>query len=333
MQALWQQPGYRQLHSAPPSVFDTLEVFHRALAERYGPPVSLADYVRKAQLANYEMTRGIFEAYGARAGDEEPATGVIYWMLNNAWPSLNWHLYDWFLDPGGSYFGARKANEAVHVQYAYDSGEVIVVNRTAQPLPPATVVARTRLLDGTVDREIVRDLEVLEPKAAAAVFAIEPPREEVRTYFLELELGGEGVASRNVYWLSTVGDVLDWEATTWHYTPAKQFADLRWLAAVGPARVEVSTASVMQDGTLATRVHLRNASSKGTPAIGLHASVVRGPSSVPVAPILWSDNDLVLFAAQEQTIEATYSASILEGTRPFVCLDGFNLLEPVVIAG
>jgi exo-1,4-beta-D-glucosaminidase len=334
LQALWQQPAYRQLHAAPPSVFDNLEIFNRALSERYGVPTGLPDYVRKAQLANYEMTRAMFEAYGARAGDPEPATGVIYWMLNNAWPSLNWHLYDWFLDPAGSYFGARKANEAVHVQYAYDSGEVVVVNRAAQPLPPATVTARTRFLDGKVDAEIVKALEVVEPRTVVPVFAAPAPADATGTFFLELqlELGVMGVASRNVYWLSTSIDEVDWDAADWHYTPVKTFADLKGLAFVRPARVEVSAASTWKDGTVVTTVEVGNASADGSPAVGLHVSVVRGASSSPVAPVLWSDNDLVLFAGQLATIEASYASSALGRSEPFVRVDGFNLFGPSLIA-
>ena len=33
----------------------------------------------------------MFEAYGAQ---QVRPTGVIQWMLNNAWPSMIWHLYD-----------------------------------------------------------------------------------------------------------------------------------------------------------------------------------------------------------------------------------------------
>ena len=58
------------------------------------------------------------------------ATGVIQWMLNNAWPSFFWHLYDYYLVPGGGFFGARKANEPLHIQYRYDDGKVVVVNST-----------------------------------------------------------------------------------------------------------------------------------------------------------------------------------------------------------
>ena len=43
------------------------------------------------------------------------ATGVIQWMLNNAWPSMIWHLYDYYLRPGGGYYGTKKACEPLHV--------------------------------------------------------------------------------------------------------------------------------------------------------------------------------------------------------------------------
>ena len=48
--------------------------------------------------------------------------GTIYWMLNKGWPSLLWDLYNEDDDEAGSFFGAQKANAAVHVLYTYDTG-------------------------------------------------------------------------------------------------------------------------------------------------------------------------------------------------------------------
>ena len=94
MEHLWRQPSAKQFHAGPPSEFDNLEILHRALAARYGEPRSLRDFLAKAQLVSYEATRAQFEAYGSRTHRSEPATGVVYWMLNSAWPSLNWQLWD-----------------------------------------------------------------------------------------------------------------------------------------------------------------------------------------------------------------------------------------------
>ena len=85
----------------------------------------MEEFARKAQVMAYEAHRAMFEAFGR---NKYTSTGVIQWMLNNAWPSMIWHLYDWYLRPGGSYFGAKKANEPLHIQYSYDDGSVVVVN-------------------------------------------------------------------------------------------------------------------------------------------------------------------------------------------------------------
>ena len=69
----------------------------------------------------------MFEAYSK---NKYTSTGVIQWMLNNAWPSMIWHLYDYYLDAGGGYFGAKKACEPLHIQYSYDDRSIVVVNST-----------------------------------------------------------------------------------------------------------------------------------------------------------------------------------------------------------
>ena len=82
-------------------------------------------FLAKSQLAAYESHRAMFEAYG---GGKYNATGVIQWMLNSGLPQHIWHLFDWFLDGGGSYFGSQRALEPLHAQFdAYD-GTLRVVN-------------------------------------------------------------------------------------------------------------------------------------------------------------------------------------------------------------
>ena len=79
----------------------------------------------KAQVMAYDGERAMFEAYGRNKFD---STGIIQWMMNNAWPSMIWHLYDYYLRPGGGYFGAKKACEPLHIQYSYDNRSIEVVN-------------------------------------------------------------------------------------------------------------------------------------------------------------------------------------------------------------
>ena len=108
LEALWKYPEVRQYHaSAAWSEFAKIAPFDTALANRYGAPKSLEDYVAKSQLENYDNARAQFEAFNAKMNAAKPSTGVIYWMLNSAWPSLHWQLYDYFLNPAGAYFGAK----------------------------------------------------------------------------------------------------------------------------------------------------------------------------------------------------------------------------------
>jgi len=85
--------------------FKDIRHFTQALEARYGTAGGLEDYVRKAQALAYDGQRAMFEAYGR---NKYRSTGIIQWMLNNAWPSLIWHLYDYYLRPGGGYYGTRR---------------------------------------------------------------------------------------------------------------------------------------------------------------------------------------------------------------------------------
>ena len=148
----------------------------------------------------------------------KPSTGVIYWMLNNAWPSLHWHLYDYFLNPAGAYFGARMANEPVHIQYSYDTRAIMLVNHTLTREHGLQANVRVRNLDGSVPYERrLKDIDLAgngtrQLATLPALAGLSP------TYFIELELASANgkPISRNVYWLSTQTDELDWAHSNWY---------------------------------------------------------------------------------------------------------------------
>src|SRR5207253_6116816 len=144
--ALWQSPGTVQYHAGL-NTFSSLKLYDTAIRNRYGTPSSLDDYVRKAQLTNYENVRAQFEANAARMDrSSNPATGVVYWMLNNGWPSLIWHLFGYDLAPNGSTYGALKANQALHVLWQYDSNAVTLDNISTSAASGLSVSAQTYAL-------------------------------------------------------------------------------------------------------------------------------------------------------------------------------------------
>ena len=111
--------------------FANLNKFDKAMQQMYGMPSDLESYDRVSQTMAYEGERAMFEAFGR---NKYAATGVIQWMLNNAWPSMIWHLYDYYLQPGGGYFGVKLACEPIHIQYSYDNHSIFVVNSTQTDL-------------------------------------------------------------------------------------------------------------------------------------------------------------------------------------------------------
>ncbi len=106
-----------------------LKVIDEAMAAVYAKPTSAADYERIAQTMEYDSERAMFESYSK---NKYVSTGVIQWMLNNAWPSMIWHLYDYYLDADAGYFAAKNACEPLHIQYSYDDRSIVVVNSTYQ---------------------------------------------------------------------------------------------------------------------------------------------------------------------------------------------------------
>jgi exo-1,4-beta-D-glucosaminidase len=312
LEALWKYPQARQFHaSAAWSKFATIEPFDIALAKRYGPPKSLADYVAKSQLENYDNVRAQFEAFNARMDAAKPSTGVIYWMLNNAWPSLHWHLYDYFLNPAGAYFGAKIANELVHIQYSYDTRAIMLVNHTLNNEHGLQAVIRVRNLDGGVLYE--RRLQEIDLAGNGTRQLVTLPAVAglSRVYFIELELASANgnPISRNVYWLSTQTDELDWAHSNWYLTPVTRYADLTPLQSLPTATSEVRATMQREGAEEIATVTLTVPPSFKSVALFQHVSIKRSAGGELMLPILWSDNDVTLWPGESLTLTAHLATS------------------------
>lgn len=325
-EALWKYPQLRQYHaSAAWSPFARLTPFDTALARRYGAPRSLADYVAKAQLDNYDNTRAQFEAFNAHMDAANPSTGVIYWMLNNAWPSLHWHLYDYFMNPGGAYFGAKKANEPLHIQYSYDTRAVVLVNQTLTREHGLQASIRVRDLDGNVRyQKHLQDID-LAGNGTRQLATLPVLAGLSRTWFIELELAaadGKPI-SRNVYWLSTQGDRLDWAHSNWYLTPVTRYADLSALQSLPAATSEAHATIRHAGGEDVVTVTLSVPASSKTVALFQHVSIKRSADGALALPILWSDNDVTLWPGESITLTARFAGQ--GSAAPVIEVGGWNV--------
>jgi exo-1,4-beta-D-glucosaminidase len=255
----------------------------------------------------------------------KPSTGVIYWMLNNAWPSLHWHLYDYFLNPAGAYFGAKIANEPVHIQYSYDTRAIMLVNHTLTREHGLRAVIRVRNLDGSVAYE--RRLQGLDLAAnGARQLAMLPALDGLsRTYFIELDLAsadGKSI-SRNVYWLSTQTDELDWAHSNWYLTPVTRYADLTPLQSLPIATSEVRATMRHEGAEDIASVTLTVPPSSKAVALFQHVSIKRPAGGELMLPILWSDNDVTLWPGESLTLTAHLATPGAEA--PVVEVSGWNV--------
>ena len=156
-----------------------------------------------------------------------------------------------------------------------------------------------------------------------------------RVYFIELELASANSkpVSRNVYWLSTQTDELDWANSNWYLTPVTRYADLTPLQSLPTATSEVR-ATMRHEGAedIATVTLTVPPSSKGV-ALFQHVSVKRSAGGEPMLPILWSDNDVTLWPGESLTLTAhlatsgaTSSARATPGAAtPVVEVSGWNV--------
>lgn len=292
---LWPPNACWTLHSGG-GPFKDRDLFDTALSERYGTPRDLDDYVHKAQLACYEAERAMFEAYGRR---KYRATGVIQWMLNNAWPSLIWHLWDHSLRAAGGYYGTKKACEPLHIQYDEGEHTISVVNDATDETPALNASILITDLRG---RDLFRrDATLRVPADGVVTLGDLPERSSFGgLHFLRLELRGPAseLRSRNFYWLSSEPDVIDQSKANWYMAPIARYADLRALAELPAPELRLELLE-LGGGDEPTRLRLENA---GDTVAFFTRLRLLGAAGQELLPTYFSDNFISLLPRERAEV-------------------------------
>jgi exo-1,4-beta-D-glucosaminidase len=321
---LWPINEYWDFHAGG-GEFKNIHIYTRALESRYGKAKDTQDFAWKSQATTYEGERAMFEAYSR---NKYKSTGVIQWMLNNSWPGIIWHLYDYSLRPAGGYFGTKKALEPVHVQFSYDDRSIVVVNNTQQAEKSLKVVAKIYSLDAKewFGKESSTDLEA---DGVVKVFAVPEPPADNTTYFLNLQLQratGE-VVSRNFYWLSSKEDVLNFEKSEWYYTPLTSYADFTGLQSLPKATVKASMKGKEAGDEHSVRILIENSGS--TVAFLVRLRLLKGKDGQEILPVFWEDNYLSLMPGEKREISVRVRKSDVGNAKLVLAIDGYNV-APIV---
>ncbi|HEX4038401.1 MAG TPA: glycoside hydrolase family 2 TIM barrel-domain containing protein [Acidobacteriaceae bacterium] len=300
------------------------------LAARYGRVANLADFVRKAQLMNYEAYRAMYE--GRNAHLFAPDTGVLTWMSNPAQPSFVWQLYAHDLEPNASLFAVKSAAEMIHIQMDEDDATLKVINNSPHPLtgytahvevlsapgfhqhiPPSGAPITSTL--SLWQAGVTRDIPVNGPADTAISLGPLPlPSSLPPVYFVKMELRDpQGrIVSRNLYW-----------------KPAPQQGnDLSPLNALPVVNLQGTITRQDEGGRLHLEVTLKNPGQ--TLALLVHLQLRSKNTGERVLPVFYSDNYIWLGEDESRTIAIDAALADLKGAVPLVVVDGWNVnLTPV----
>jgi len=289
-------------------------LYPEELAKRYGPVANLADFVRKAQLANYEDFRAMYE--GRNALLFHPTTGLVTWMSNPAQPSFVWQLYHYDLEPNASFFAVMHASEMLHVQFNEVTGVAQVINNFPNRRDGLTVRAQVFNEDGTLSSE--QCFPVTAP-GSSAVYAggidFHEPLSPV--FFIRLQLADKtgALLSESFYWL-THPEHDD------HLAPLEDMPGVELRA--GATRTETNGLST---------IHLVLHNPSQHVALMTHVQLRRADSNTRVLPVYYSDNYVSLLGGEDKEIDITYSADALKGSAPVVMVDGWNTTIAAATSG
>jgi len=301
--------------------FKTINVFSEALANRYGKSDNVEDFAIKSQMQTYEGVRAMYEAYSR---NKYQSTGVIQWMLNNAWPSMIWHLYDYYLRPGGGYFGAKRAMEALHPLYGYDDHSIWVVSSQYGDVKGLKLTTKIYNLDATEKFSQENSVDAAAD-STAKIFTLPDVSGLSNTYFLVLKLADSAgkLVGSNFYWLSTKPETLDWAKSTWWMTPTASYADFTAISQLSKVKLKVTDRTERKGEDAVTHVTIENPSK--SLAFFVRLKVDKGAKGEEILPVVWEDNYISLLPGEKREITASYRADELGTAKASVEVSGWNV--------
>ena len=284
---------YNSLCTASSADMNSLKQLNEVISNRFGEAKDIDEYLRRADMLNYESTKAMFESFRVRWPH---TTGIIQWMLNGARPGIYWQLYDYFKQPNAAYYGVKKANAPVQLIYDYYNKAVYAVNET---LETAKLKATMKLLKGSNAAEDAKQIEVA-PGTMIKVFDIGIAEAPAAFLFLKLKDGDNEVAT-NEYFIPAGNDVYDWSKTTWVNTPITQYASYAMLDGLCSNKCEIDVNKGEDD----YRVTVYNPTDKVAFMVRLTARDKQGNL---ICPAYWSDNYLTLAPGESRTVTCRMSS-------------------------
>jgi exo-1,4-beta-D-glucosaminidase len=299
--------------------FGQMKFYLNAFTNRYGTMTSAEEFAFKSQAANYEAMRPMYEAFAVNL---PRTTGIVQWMLNPSWPKLYWQLYDYYLVPGGAFFGARRGAAPLAIIYNYGDHGIYLVNQFSSN--PGELRTALTVYDSNSTQILSTNISVECPGyGARKICDLSDLSPATPVYFVDLvtEDRSGAVCAQNFYWLSTKPDVLNEAKTTWYVTPNTSFADFSPLNHLPVAAVDAHVNIEQPAGPQPQAVVTLNNSSDRL-AFFMEMRIVDPQTQQSLTPVFWDDNYVSLPPHTRRTYRALLPAF---SVKPELKLQGWNV--------
>lgn len=308
--------------TASTSGMNTLSELTRAINEKYGEAKDLNDYLKKADLINYEGTKAMFESFRANIPE---TTGIVHWMLNSAWPSFYWQLYDYFMIPNAAYYSVKKSNFPQQLIYNYKEKSVYAVN---EALENKNLIAKIRVL--TMDSKVIEEKEIRLNMPAGVSEKIEELEPFTENVFLSLQLlnGKNQMLTDNFYCLSPKENTYSWDKTSWINTPIKEHDDFKPLSNIAQTTFKLDTKLSKVTDNYELVINVENQDEK----VGFFTRfVLKDAKGEVLYPVCWSDNYISLLPGEKRVLKCAIPARVKNGKKIKLIVAGWNVLEKEMI--
>jgi len=218
---LWPlNPAWDQYCTTSAQAMNSVALLNQIVSEMWGAPNDLDDFIIKSHLVNYEAMRAMFEAFRV---NRPASTGIIQWMLNSAWPSFYWQLYDYYQVPTPAYYAAKKALEPVQLHFDYGNRSIVLSNESLVAVEGAKAIVS--VFDSQSDKISEHEYVVKVAANSSAIVTVLSNFDE--NVFVKLQLNDKNnlPVADNFYWLSADEEIYDWANTNWVHTPMKQYGN------------------------------------------------------------------------------------------------------------
>ena len=280
----------------------------------YGASRNAQQFCEKSQLMNIEVMKALYEGWQDNLWNT--ASGLLFWMSQSAYPCFIWQTYDYYLDMTGTYWGAKKACEPLHIQWNCFNDNINIINTTPEDAKALTADIEVRRYNGQRYEPYCTTVSNIQAEANTVtnIYRFKSSTENTDTqpldglYFIRLFLydSERNIISENFYWKTTRGN-------------RNSYTQLNNLP---KANINYEVLSTTQtDGV--TRMHIRVNNPSERIAFAVRVRLVDAETGERILPVIMEENYFTLFAGEHRDLTLEFDSELCE-TTPKVLLKQYN---------